>query len=95
MKNYTDTYFLNQRFNMLIHKSGPHGINRWKWVHELQDTKTNEILARYVGFSTGDGKIGGEPEFQKFWLQTDYCQDDHIYQGRFWQFEKNIRGSEK
>jgi hypothetical protein len=70
-QNYTDTSFLNSRFNWLVKKTGPSLFNRWRWEQELVDGKTNGVLARYVDFSTGNGHIGGEPELQ-FWLHSDH-----------------------
>jgi hypothetical protein len=73
MQNYVDTYFLNQRFNWIVKKNGPHIFNRWMWEKEVVDTKTNEVMARYVDFSTGSGFISGAPRIVKFWLQKDHC----------------------
>jgi hypothetical protein len=72
MENFVDTYFLNQRINWKIQKSGPLLINVWRWQQEIVDNKTNEILARSVDFSTGNGNIGGEPPL-RFWLQRAGC----------------------
>lgn len=72
MENYTDTYFLNQRFNWVVKKTGSLLFNRWRWEKEVIDTKTNEVLARYVDFSTGNGNITGEMPL-RFWLQSDHC----------------------
>jgi hypothetical protein len=74
MQMYVDTYFLNQRFNWIVSKAGPLLLNRWKWEKTVVDTKTNEVLARYVDFSTGSGFIGGPPRLLKFWLQNDHCK---------------------
>jgi hypothetical protein len=74
MQMYIETYFLNQRFNWMVSKAGPFPINRWKWEKAVVDTKTNEVLARYVDFSTGSGFIGGPPRLLKFWLQNDHCR---------------------
>jgi hypothetical protein len=73
MQNYIDTHFLNQRFNWVVKKSGPLQLNRWRWEKVVVDIKTNEVLARYVDFSTGSGFIGGPPRLFKFWLQNDHC----------------------
>jgi hypothetical protein len=72
MENFTDTDFLNQRINNVLKKSGPYLFNRWRWEQEVVDSKTGEVLARSVGFSTGNGNIGGEPPL-RFWLQSDGC----------------------
>jgi hypothetical protein len=71
-ENYTETYFLNSRFTWVVKKSGPFPLNRWRREQQVVDSKTGEVLARYVDFSTGNGNIGGEPEL-RFWLHSDYC----------------------
>jgi len=73
MDNYTDTYLLNQRLKWVVSKSGPLAFNRWRWEKTLIDTKTNEVLARYLDFSTGSGYLGGPPRALRFWLQSDHC----------------------
>ncbi|MBY0268884.1 MAG: hypothetical protein K2X06_03340 [Burkholderiales bacterium] len=73
MTNYTDTYYLNQRFNWVVKKTGPLLLHRWHWEKEVIDTSTNEVLVRYVDFSTGSGFIGGPPRGFRFWLQNDHC----------------------
>jgi len=73
MDNYVDTYFLNQRFNWVVKKTGPLMLNRWRWEKEVLDTKTSEVLMRYVDFSTGSGFIGGPPRTLRFWLQSNHC----------------------
>jgi hypothetical protein len=65
-------YILNQRFNWVVKKTGPLLFNLWRWEQQVVDSKTNEMLARYIDFSTGNGNIGGEPPI-KFWLQTEHC----------------------
>jgi hypothetical protein len=72
-KSANGAYILNQRFSWRIKKDGPLLFSRWRWEHEVVDSKTNEILARYVDFSTGSGFIGGPPRLIKLWLQNDYC----------------------
>ena len=73
IENYTDTYSLNQHLNWVVKKTGPLLLNRWRWEKEVVDTKTNDVLVRYVDFSTGSGFLGGPPRSLKFWLQSDHC----------------------
>ena len=72
MENFVDTYFLNRHINWKIQKSGPLLVNVWRWEQEIIDSKTSEIFARSVDFSTGNGNIGGEPPL-RFWLQRAGC----------------------
>jgi len=73
--NYTDKYNLNQRFDWVITKTGPLPLNRWKWEKIIVDTKSNDVLARYVDFSTGGGFMAGPPRLFRFWLQNDHCSN--------------------
>jgi hypothetical protein len=88
-------YMLNPRFNWAIKKDGPQWFNRWRWEQEIVDTKTNDVLARYVDFSTGSGSIGGPPQLLKFWLQNDHCGTGEYNQGMMYSFKSSIRGSKK
>lgn len=69
-------YQLNERFRSALKERGPFLFNQWKIEKTLVDTKTDEVLARYVDFFSGDGRIGGEPPL-RFWLQEGYCKRDH------------------
>lgn len=75
MSSYTETYNLNQRFDWVITKTGPLLLNRWKWEKKIIDTKSNDVLARYVDFSTGSGFIAGPSRLLRFWLQNDHCSN--------------------
>ena len=75
-------YILNQRFNWAVKKNGPLWFNRWKWHHEVVDSKSGEALVRYIDFSTGNGNIGGEPPL-RFWLQSEHCSDGEPNYGKF------------
>ena len=95
MVSYTDTYFINDRFNWVVRKSGPFPFNRWRWEQEVVDAKTSTVLARYVDFSTGSGFIGGPPRMAKFWLQTDHCNRGENNLGQMYSYQHSVRGSEK
>lgn len=92
MENSIDTYFLNQRFNWIVKKNGPLPVNRWRREQELVDTKTGEVLARYVDFSTGNGNIGGELEL-RFWLHRDYCNGGARNDSLMRQFKNSFKGT--
>jgi hypothetical protein len=93
MVNYTDTYFLNQRINRVVKKSGPFLFNRWRWEQEVVDGKSNQVLARYVDFSAGNGNIGGEPEL-RFWLHSNHCASGESNYGNFLLFKRTFQGTE-
>ncbi len=90
MENYVDTYSLNQRFNRVVKHNGPLLINRWRWEQEVVDSKTNQVLARYVDFSTGNGHIGGEPPV-KFWLQGEHCIGGAVNGSRLSHFSSEVK----
>jgi len=88
-------YILNQRFKWAITKDGPLLFNRWRWEHRVVDIKNNEVLARYVDFSTGSGFIGGPPRQIKFWLQNDHCIGGASNQDLFRNFRDYFIGAKK
>jgi len=91
---YTDTSFLNARFSWIVKKTGPFPFNRWRWQQELIDTRTNQVLASYVDFSTGNGHVGGEPELE-FWLHSNHCAGGERNNSLMWQFTENFMGARK
>ena len=94
--NLTETYFLNDRFNWVVKRNGKLLLNRWRHEQELVDVKNNEVLARYVDFSTsqqlrGDQGIGE----WKVWLDNRHCPGGRHYEGEMGRFEHIFRGQEK
>jgi len=83
-------YILNQRFNRAIKKTAPLLFNVWRWEQQVVDSKTNEILARYIDFSTGNGNIGGEPPI-RFWLQSEHCIGGAINGSRLSHFSSEAK----
>lgn len=95
MENFTDTDFLNQRIKNVLRKTGPFYFNQWRWEQEVVDNKTNEVLARSVNFSTGNGKIGGELSL-RFWLQCQGCTGGSaVNDSRFLAFRYQFGGRSK
>ncbi len=77
-RGFIQTYPMNNRFNWIVKREGPFLFNLWQHEQELIDTKTDEVLARYIDFSSGNGSgpYGGEPPL-RFWLQEGLCKGDH------------------
>lgn len=73
--SYIDTYFLNQRFNMVVKNQGPLFFHRWRYERVLIDTKTNAPLGRYVDFSTSQERRQAGWSGWKFWLNSSHCSD--------------------
>jgi hypothetical protein len=90
MENYIDTYYLNERFNWIIKHNGKFFPNRWRHEQEIVDTKTNEILARYMDFSTSQERRQAGLSGWKFWLDSRNCSDGGVNHGKMLQFESQI-----
>ena len=95
MTNHTDTYFLNQRFNWVVKRYNDPLFNRWRHEQEVVDTKTNEVLARYVDFSTAQIRAGGGWYGWKFWLHNEHCIGGGNNQDALRNFRNNFMGAEK
>jgi len=89
-----DVVHINQRFDLEYKKEGELFLNRWRRERQLIDVKNNEVLARYVDFSTGNGNIGGEPEL-RFWLHSDFCVDGEKKAIQIGQFINQFKGVER
>ena len=100
MQNYVDTYFLNQRIHWLVKHSGPFLINLWKHEQEVVDSKTNEVLARYVDFSTSQERQQSGWSGWKFWLYSGligdrYCSGGSTNKEKLRMFRNHFMGNEK
>jgi len=102
MTNHTDTYFLNQRINLVVKRYNYPLFNRWRHEKEIVDTKTNEVLARYVDFSTAQIRAGGGWYGWKFWLHNERCvrganlqHDTQELREQFVELEVKLKGKEK
>ena len=99
MKNYKDTYHLNQRFNWIVKHNGKYFINLWRHEQEIVDTKNNEVLARYIDYSTSQERIQAGWAGWKLWLANGHCAGGAINQSKMRQFKAEVkklsRGEEK
>jgi hypothetical protein len=93
--NHTDTYFLNSRINWIVKESNEPLLNQWRHEQELMDTKTGEVLARYVGFSTAQIRAGGGWYGWKFWLHSEHCNEEGRDASLMREFKNKFRGVEK
>ncbi len=69
--NYISTGFINQRLDSVGRGNKLFFLSIRKNEQEIVDSKTKEVLARSVDFSTGD-QAGGNIS-PKFWLRRDEC----------------------
>lgn len=93
MENYTDTYLLNRRINKIVQQSR---VLSWLTVHRHEqtvvDSKTSEVLARYVDFGSYNREWGG----LRFWTSIQHCSDDGAHpQHQFYEFENQLTGRQK
>lgn len=95
MVNYTDMYFLNQRFNWVVKHNGQFLFNRWRHEQEVVDTKTNEVLARYVDFSTAQEQRQAGWSGWKMWLAHEHCIGGERNDSLMWQFTEKFLGAKK
>jgi hypothetical protein len=85
--NYTDTYSLNQRFN-----SRTRHIRVFPLVpvsrdeSEVFDTKTNDVLVRYINFGSYSAGWGG----LKFWTSIQSCRDGINNRTALYRFQEAI-----
>lgn len=71
-----DTALVNERFNIVVVQQDViNFLSIIRRQEELLDLRTNEILARYVDFSTGHSVAHtvGPPGPMKFWLHNGEC----------------------
>jgi len=92
MTNHSDTYSLNERFNWIVMRSNEPLLNQWRHEQKLVDTKTGEVLARYIDFSTAQIRAGGGWYGWKFWLHSEHCVDGGRDEGLMRQYKDQFRG---
>lgn len=98
--NYTNTNFVNQRFNLIVRHNGKLLFNRWRHEQELVDSKTSLVLARYVDFSTSQDQPEAGWVGWKFWLYSGftgsrYCSGGRDWLNNFGKFYIQFKGTEK
>lgn len=69
-------------------------FNVWRWKVQLADEATGQVLAETVDFSSGNGRIGGEPPLN-FWIQSDHCPGHKRDAMKFSEFMKQFRGTRR
>ncbi len=71
--SYTRTSHMNQRFFYVGKRSKQLLFNRWRDGQEIIDSKTNEIIARELDFSTSQKPLQAGWSGWKFWLYKERC----------------------
>lgn len=101
--NFTDTYLLNQRINKVVQEHRASLVFHVFWhEQDVVDTKSNQVLARYVDFRAGypNGVAGIAPRSAgltavKFWLANGNCSSGENNYGKFLLFKRTFQGAEK
>lgn len=86
MQNYTDTYFLNQRFSWVVKHNGQFLFNRWRHEQEVVDIRNGDVLARYIDFSSSQIRRQAGWSGWKMWLDIRHCSDGTNDEGKMGQF---------
>jgi hypothetical protein len=90
--NGTSGYRLNERFLWATRRGGPIFLHRWLLEYTLVDISTNDVLARYVDFSTSQEPRQAGWSGWKFWLSNPNCPNGMENQSLFLKFINNFRG---
>lgn len=95
MESYTDTDISNNRFNWVVKRHGKFLFNRWLHEYSVVDTKTNEVLAKYVDFSTSQISPQAGWNGWKAWLTSEHCDGGGLNQDALRNYRNNFMGVEK
>lgn len=71
--NGKDVAIINQRMRLVYGERDELFLHRWPDIRELVDAKNNEVLARYVDFSTSHVRGQAGWSGWKFWLHSESC----------------------
>ena len=86
---------INQRMNLVYAQSKELPLHQWQDIRELVDTENQEVLARYVDFSTAHERRRAGWSGWKFWLSNDYCPGGETRVTQFGNFYLQFKGAEK
>ncbi|OGT33749.1 MAG: hypothetical protein A2W28_05690 [Gammaproteobacteria bacterium RBG_16_51_14] len=92
--NLTSTTLWNSRIKSTLKRQGPIFLHRSRQENELIDIKSNEILARYVDFSTSHELRQAGWYGWKFWLAIDHCPNYRDKGIQFGKFLEQLKGAE-
>jgi hypothetical protein len=85
----------NARINSTLTSRGKHFPNLWRREDAIADTKTGEVLARYVDYSTAQGKRQAGWSGWKFWLDSGNCIGGRERAIQFVKFVGYFKGVER
>ncbi len=90
-----DVAIINQRMSLVYAERNELFLHRWSDSRVLVDTKNNEVLARYVDFSTSHEKQQAGWSGWKFWLSNEYCPGGENRVMQFGKYYIQFKGAEK
>ena len=91
--SHIDTYRLNQRIYKLVrHTNISTILNVYRNEQEIFDSKDNEVIMRYVDFSTAQIEGGGGWFGWKFWLHRAHCSGGEARYGEFVSIKRRFQG---
>lgn len=100
--NFVRKSYMNQRFTYISKHNGPLLFNRWRQEQKIIDSKTDEILARNVDFSTSQVRRQAGWSGWKFWLDSEFlfgfrrCRiHSHLDPGSISAIASQFEGEEK
>ena len=85
----------NSRIKSIHIFDGPIFLHCWRREDVIVDTKTNEVLARYIDYSTSQKRRQAGWTGWKFWLASDNCRDCRDKAISFVKFLNDFKGVEK
>lgn len=91
MQNYVDTYPLNQRFDWIVKHNGQLMFNRWRHEQVVLDSTNDEVLARYIDFSTSQIQRQAGWTGWKFWLDARHCRNGSNNENKMGQFVLELK----
>ncbi len=98
MGNYTDTYFLNQQFSWVVtQQDTSQSLPIIRMEQAVVDRDKNEVLARYVGFGSGNrvDDRSGPPGTVRFWMVNHHCDGGGVHQDALRNFRNKFLGAKK
>lgn len=90
-----DVAIINQRVRLVYAERNELFLHRWPDIRELVDSKSNEVLARYVDFSTSQERGHAGWSGWKFWLHNESCVSGRGKAIEFGKYYLQFKGSEK
>lgn len=90
-----DVAIINQRMQVVYAPRHELFLHRWPDVRELWDAKSNEVLARYAGFSTAQERAGAGWYGWKFWLHSEDCIGGKDQAIQFVKFVEHFMGAKR